>query len=234
MSLDTYQDIVEYTKTYHRHKGVDGVLSCSMLPGLTKCGGRADAEKRLQQSSEESIEGSVQHKMQEFNLCPKDTPEEVKSRFYYVKDITKQLTINYTTLSNEMYMETSNLTGTPDKVMILNNSIEDFIIIDYKFGRVEHPQESEQMAGYAYLIYKKYKSAKNVQTSIIQPLSKYPPYLVSWNKSDVEKIVDLANEKYQKGKREVSNSCKFCNALCTRYCPESINIMENFIKGAAA
>lgn len=180
------------------------------------CGGSAKASAGLHDDNEYSIMGRAEHMCQEFNRVPADAPDEVRERFDYCQLARRYLFDGYTVHAAEHYLESDKLTGTIDLILVKNNSCDDWVLIDWKFGRVPVSSTIYQMSGYAWLMYDTFPASKRIRTCIIQPRLKREfsdIWVVNHTELDCTTRVTEAIARHEKGLRTPhAEACRYCPA----------------------
>lgn len=230
--MRTYQEIENIVRQ-QKHKGREGVPSCSMLDRLLNCPGSWEAQKGFKnESSDAAFQGSVEHYIAEVDDCPDDAPDEVKDRYHIAKNRLEWIMndTGYTIYAKELYHDAGFLTGTADVILVKNNSCDDFIVLDYKFGRTEVGVKTFQGAGNAALLFNRDKHVKRVRFGIIQPYVA-DQGLVEYNREWVEENIEnpIKHIVANGGPFNITNKgCGFCPAMGTSKCDATKNLWSTY------
>ena len=220
-----WEDILKKARE-HEHKGKDGVPSASALNYT--CGMYQSSP-----SGEAAIMGTAEHLLQQMDYCPLDAPGDVVERFSYAQMAVEYLKGDMEVYGMEIYMEAADpaLTGSADLILCDHYTMEDVLVIDYKFGQVLVFSNCGQGTGYAWLVFNKIPKAKRVKFAIVQPkLNKNFEDISSkvWEKDDALAYVNHWHLKYNKIAIPNGKDCQYCMKLGSKDCQETLKLLEEF------
>lgn len=182
------------------HEGVEGVMSCSKLGSVAEC----SEYKGESVSGPLAQDGTFIHYCLEHTEIPSDAPDDFRSIYEHCRWRMDELKMDgWVVHSVEKYYTIDTLTGKIDVVM---RQGDDWLVIDYKTGRVPVTNDCYQFAGNVVLLMANEDVKGSVHSMIVQPGNEsHEPY--KWAEGEAQEKLDKAM-----GNSDISvgDACTYC------------------------
>ena len=173
---------------------------------------------------------------QNLSDLPVEDFEAVKSCQTYLRRLEHSKTVDFS-ITKEVRLEailsrTASLQGTADVLVLEEPSKRSAKVIDWKFGlgAVSPAKENPQTMTYAYMVFEKYPSVAQVETTLVCPFQE--DALVdsyTWDRADVpmmkQVLCSITDRVLDEAKGPVLNwsVCRYCGAKAT--CSQMCQVM---------
>ena len=200
-----------------KHKFREGVPSCSSLERLWACPASFEEQKKFKPkpSSSDASRGTILHKMMELDSCPFDAPDDYHEAFKKAQGMRNSLVDRFGLVEreSESYFGSDELTGSMDEIFYSSDR-KMAVIVDYKFGHIR-TEAKEQLTGYAYLLYNREPSLKEIYVGVCQPAcsSRIDVQLIEKEKAEQRIKLILENRKLTDQFNAGWDWCKYCKAF---------------------
>lgn len=225
-------------------------IAPSSLGRLEACPGSYNAERQCgySQGSPAAAEGNLLHSaMRTPNLSELNLTFEQKRLVETAKDHARELLLKHLPGHTRWWAEVSAVARLDDRHTVsgkldwIGYDETGTLIIDWKFGRtpVDVAADNLQLRAYAIIghDFQGPRTNEQIVVALVQPTVErelqvtqctYTPEDVAFSRKQLVQIADLASDP--NAAREPGEHCRYCKALGTALCPESVEVASSVAK----